>query len=174
MGNSPSPAPLAPFRFFADSVDFLEDASVNLLIAVALNWPPKWRARTGIVLAAIMILPAIALVWTAWRKFQAPVAPEASLLSVTGFAALAVNSTCAFILAKVRRHKGSLMKAAFLSARNEAIANVAIIAAGIVTVFWGTAWPDLVVGVGIAAIILEQRKRSWKRRWASTTPLMCE
>lgn len=30
---------------FADSVDFLEDASVNLLIAVALGWSATGRAR---------------------------------------------------------------------------------------------------------------------------------
>jgi Co/Zn/Cd efflux system component len=32
---------------FADSIDFLEDASVNLLIAAALTWSPARRARVG-------------------------------------------------------------------------------------------------------------------------------
>lgn len=137
---------------FADSVDFLEDTSVNLLIAVALGWSRKWRARTGMALAAIILIPAIALIWTAWQKFHAPVAPDAPVLSITGLGALIVNSTCAFILASVRQHKGSLTKAAFLSARNDALANIAIIAAGIVTIFWRTAWPDLIVGIGIAAM----------------------
>jgi Co/Zn/Cd efflux system component len=73
-------------------------------------------------------------------------------LSLTGFGALVVNSTCALMLARVRRHRGSLTKAAFLSARNDAFANIAIIAAGAVTLFWPTAWPDLVVGIGIAAM----------------------
>jgi Co/Zn/Cd efflux system component len=137
---------------FADSIDFLEDTSVNLLVAVALGWPPKWRARTGVALAGVLLVPAAALVWTAWRKVHTPVAPEASLLSLTGFGALVVNSTCALMLARVRRHRGSLTKAAFLSARNDAFANIAIIAAGAVTLFWPTAWPDLVVGIGIAAM----------------------
>ena len=44
----------------ADSVDFLEDASVNCLIAVGLGWPIKARARLGMVLAAILLLPALA------------------------------------------------------------------------------------------------------------------
>ena len=32
---------------FADSIDFLEDASVNLLIAFALGWSARQRARAG-------------------------------------------------------------------------------------------------------------------------------
>ena len=60
------------------------------------------------------------------------------------------------MLARYRDHSGSLTKAAFLSARNDAIANVAIIAAGFVTAFlWRSAWPDLIVGVGIGALNID-------------------
>ena len=38
---------------FADSVDFLEDASINLLIALALGWAATSRARVGMALAKI-------------------------------------------------------------------------------------------------------------------------
>ena len=38
---------------FADSIDFLEDASVNLLILLALGFGPGARARVGMALAAI-------------------------------------------------------------------------------------------------------------------------
>src|SRR4051794_11228795 len=41
---------------FADSVDFLEDAAVNLLIAVALGWSPKQRAKVGMLLAGILLV----------------------------------------------------------------------------------------------------------------------
>ena len=40
---------------FADSVDFLEDASVNILIAVALGWSAANRARLGMALSLIHI-----------------------------------------------------------------------------------------------------------------------
>ena len=47
---------------------------------------------------------------------------------------------------------GSLTRAAFLSARNDALANVAIVATGLITAFlWRSAWPDVVVGLAIAA-----------------------
>ena len=53
---------------FADSVDFLEDASVNLLILSALGWSARNRARVGMVLAAILLVPGIATLWTAWAS----------------------------------------------------------------------------------------------------------
>jgi Co/Zn/Cd efflux system component len=43
---------------FADSVDFLEDASVNFLIAMALGWNATNRARLGMALASILLIPA--------------------------------------------------------------------------------------------------------------------
>lgn len=51
-------------------------------------------------------------------------------LGLAGLGALAVNVCCAYMLAAYRHHSGSLTKAAFLSARNDALANIAIIAAG--------------------------------------------
>jgi Co/Zn/Cd efflux system component len=104
-------------------------------------------------LAMILLLPGLATVRTAWGKFREPVAPDAAALSLAGAGALAVNLTCAFALARYRHHGGSLTRAAFLSARNDALANVAIVAAGATTAFlWRSAWPDLVVGIAIAAL----------------------
>ena len=45
---------------FADSVDFLEDASINLLIAVGLGWSAQNRARLGMVLAGVILVPVAA------------------------------------------------------------------------------------------------------------------
>jgi Co/Zn/Cd efflux system component len=160
---------------FADSIDFLEDASVNLLILLALGWAAAARARLGMVLAAILLAPGVATLWTAWSKFNDPVAPDAFALSGTGLGALAVNLTCAMLLARHRHAGGSLSKAAFLSARNDAFANLAIIAAGLVTAWlWRSAWPDLIVGLGIALMNDDAAREVWdaarKERRAAGLP----
>lgn len=54
--------------------------------------------------------------------------------------------------------------AAFLSARNNAIANVAIIAAGVVTLFWPSGWSDLIVGLGIAIINIDAAMEVWEAK----------
>ena len=148
---------------FADSLDFLEDASVNLLIAVALGWGARSRARLGIVLALILLAPAIAGLWTAWQKLMTLAPPAALPLTLTGLGALAVNLSCALMLARFRNHSGSLTRAAFLSARNDVIANIAIIAAGAVTAYlWRSAWPDLIVGAGIATMNADAAREVWE------------
>jgi Co/Zn/Cd efflux system component len=53
---------------FADSVDFLEDASLNLLILMALGWSARARARVGMLLAGILLVPGLATLWTAGRS----------------------------------------------------------------------------------------------------------
>jgi Co/Zn/Cd efflux system component len=148
---------------FADSIDFLEDTSVNLLILVGLAWPPRWRARLGMALALILLVPGLATLVAAWNKLELPSAPGPLPLSLAGFGALVVNLSCAFMLAGVRRNRGSLLTAAFLSARNDAIANIAIIVAGLVTAFvWLSAWPDLIVGLGIAALNANAAREVWE------------
>ena len=155
-------AAIGSVSLFADSVDFLEDASVNLLIAFALGWTARNRARLGMVLAGILLVPGIATIWTAWAKFSEPSVPAPIPLSATGVGALAVNLSCAFMLARYRHHSGSLSRAAFLSARNDAIANVAIIVAGLVTaILWHSVWPDLVVGIGIACMNMDAAREIW-------------
>jgi len=137
---------------FADSIDFLEDAAVNLLIAVGLGWSVAARGRLGAVLALLILVPGIATLWTAWSKFLAPVPPEPVLLTVAGLGAMVVNGTCALLLARIRSDGGSLTRAAFLSARNDVIANAAIVLAGFATAATLSAWPDLLVGLGIALL----------------------
>lgn len=147
---------------FADSIDFLEDTSINLLILLALGWSVRNRARVGMLMAGLVMVPGAALLWTAWQKFHSFTPPDADLLSATGLGALCVNLGCALLLANYRHHSGSLTRAAFLSARNDALANVAIIAAGLVTMFWWSAWPDLVVGVAVAILNADAAREIWE------------
>lgn len=147
---------------FADSVDFLEDASVNFLILIALGWSAAKRARVGMVLAAILLVPGLAVLWTAWQKFSMPVPPAPIPLSIAGAGAFAVNLLCALMLTRYRKHAGSLAKAAFLSARNDVLANIAIVGAGLSTIYIRSAWPDLIVGLGIALMNAGAAKEVWE------------
>jgi Co/Zn/Cd efflux system component len=145
---------------FADSIDFLEDASINALIALALGWSVRRRAALGSLLALILLVPGSRR--SSRRGRLQPGRPDAALLGATGVGARVVNLACALLLARVRAHAGSLSKAAFLSARNDAVANVAIIVAGGATLVTGNAWPDLIVGLGIAALNAGAARDVWR------------
>jgi Co/Zn/Cd efflux system component len=147
---------------FADSIDFLEDTAVNVLILLALDWSARSRARMGMALSGVLLVPGVATLWTAWRKFAVPVAPSPLPLSLAGAGALAVNLSCAIMLARYRQHSGSLTRATFLSARNDVLANVAIVAAGLVTAYTRSVWPDLIVGLGIALMNADAAKEIYQ------------
>jgi len=140
---------------FADSIDFLEDTAVNVLILLALGRSAHGRARIATMLAVLLLIPGVSTLWAAYQRFTLPTTPDAALLSATAVGALVVNLWCAFLLARFRSHQGSLSRAAFLSARNDAVGNVAIVLAGFVTAVTFSPWPDLVVGLGIFAMNLD-------------------
>lgn len=147
---------------FADSIDFLEDTSLNLLILLAAGRSLLTRSRVGRILAVLILIPTISVLWTAWIKFNAPAAPEIGLLSGTGLGALVVNFGCALLLIGYRHHHGSLTRAAFLSARNDVFANVAIILTGLITVFLRSGWPDLITGLAITGLNADAAGKVWK------------
>lgn len=136
----------------ADSLDFLEDAALNLLIFAGLGWSLRNRARLGTAMAGILMVPALATAYAAYAKFSDLTPPAPIPLTLTGLGALGVNLTCAAMLARHRAGAGSLTRAAYLSARNDAYANLAIIAAGLATLFYPSPWPDLIAAAGIAIL----------------------
>lgn len=146
---------------FADSADFFEDASVNFLIFIALAWSAKQRSCVGMVLAGVLLLPALAFLWALWGKINAPIPPSSIPLGLTGIGALIINVSCALMLSRFRASGGSLLKAAFLSARNDVLANIAIIVASLVTALHASVWPDVIVGIGIAFLNIDAAKEVW-------------
>lgn len=78
---------------------------------------------------------------TAWQKLNMPVAPSPWPLSLTGAGALVVNVSCALMLVRFRHDGGSLTKTAFL---------------------WHSGWPDLIVGLGIAAMNADAAHEVWE------------
>ncbi|MCC6201605.1 MAG: cation transporter [Gammaproteobacteria bacterium] len=147
---------------FADSVDFIEDASVNFLIFTALAWSARQRVRVGMLLSGVLLLPAMATLWALWNKLNVPVPPEPVRLSITGLGAMLVNLSCALMLARYRQQGGSLTKAAFLSARNDVLANIAIVGAALLTALHPSVWPDVVVGFGIAWMNADAASEVWQ------------
>lgn len=147
---------------FADSVDFLEDTAVNLLIFLALGLPLAKRALAGKAMALIICVPAIAAIVQAVAKFGGPEPPDVLSLIVTAGGAIVVNAVCAWLLAGFRHEGGSLTKAAFLAARNDVYANAAIIAMGLVTHLTLSGWPDIVLGLLIVALNLTAAKEVWE------------
>jgi Co/Zn/Cd efflux system component len=146
----------------ADSVDFLEDTAINLLIFVALGWPLAKRAAMGKAMAVVILGPAAVATWEAIQRFSDPVPPDVSPVVLASLGAIAINGTSAWLLVRVRHIGGSLSRAAFLSARNDVLVNVAIIAMAVITLWTTSGWPDLILGCFIILLALHAAYEVWE------------
>ncbi|MBG6218873.1 Co/Zn/Cd efflux system component [Arthrobacter sp. CAN_A6] len=147
---------------FADSVDFLEDTAINVLIFLALGWSLRQQSRAGKIMALIILLPAAAAAWQAISKFGNPTPPDPLALILTAGGAAVINLTCSILLARFRHHGSSMATAAFLSARNDVVINLAIIAMGLITAWTSSGWPDLVLGLIIVGLNFGAAKEVWE------------
>ena len=79
--------------------------------------------------------------------------PSALVIEAVAFVALLGNATC---LALLWRHRGDdiNMRSVWLCSRNDIIANVSVLGAGVGVWLAASQWPDIVVGVAIAALFL--------------------
>lgn len=146
----------------ADSVDFLEDTSINLLIFVALGWPLARRAVLGKAMALVILGPAAVAGWQAVQRFSDPSAPDVLPVVLASVGAIAINGTSAWLLAGVRHRGGSLSSAAFLSARNDVLVNVSIIVMAVITLWTDSGWPDPILGCVIIVLALHAAWEVWE------------
>lgn len=158
---------------FADAADFLEDFLINGLVLTAMSWSVAGRRKASVGLAGLILIPALAALGTAVWKVITGDAPEPFTLSATAVFAMGINLVCALLLMRLRGGN-ALMRGAWLAARNDVLANLLILAAGIVTIFWATVWPDVVVGVIIGLINLGAAKEVYEQAQAEDPELEME
>jgi len=151
----------------------MEDTSVNFLILIALRWSARQRSHVGMVLAAILLIPSLATLWTAWGEVFASCATRTAPAHSNWSGGHGREPYLRAHACRLRHSGGSLTRAAFLSARNDVLANVAIVGAGVVTAYSLSAWPDLVVGLGIFLLNLDAAREVYiaaRRERASAAP----
>ena len=148
---------------FADSIDFLEDAFTNFLILIGLYLTLQNRIRLGYLLIGIIFIPSLFTLIFAINQFINPIVTNGYSLSLYAFGALIINIFCAFLMAKFKQADNSLLITAFYSARNDALANIAMIIAGVITLYTTSYYPDLIVGILIFLLNLDASKAIYEQ-----------
>ena len=136
----------------ADSLDMLADALVYSIALYAVGRghstkiaAARWSGIFQISLACGLFLDIV-------RRTIFGSEPESWLMSGMGLVALAANITCLAILSK-HREGGVHMRASWIFSKNDVIANLGVILAGVLIHFSGGRWPDLVIGILITSIV---------------------
>lgn len=147
----------------ADAADFLEDFLINALVVAALGWSVSSRRKASYGLAALILIPAVAAISMAVLHLIRQEQPEPITMSATATCAMVLNVVCATILIRLRDRDSALTTGAWLAARNDVLANVLVLAAGVVTLVYPAVWPDVACGLVIGFINLTAAKEVFEQ-----------
>ena len=137
----------------ADALDFFGDA-VNYGVSLAvLGMALAWRARASLLKSLSMALFGVWVLGRALLHLATGVVPEPMTMGVVGTAALAVNIGVALLLYRYREGDSN-MRSVWLCTRNDALGNLAVLAAALGVFGTGAGWPDLIVATVMALLAL--------------------
>ena len=149
----------------ADALDFLGDTVTYGLSLAVIG--ASLRVRAGAALFKGLSLSAMAIWVFGSTVYQTLIlgVPAAEVMGVIGFLALAANLLSVFLLRHYKDGDANV-RSVWLCSRNDAIGNVAVMAAALGV--WGTstAWPDLFVAAVMAGIFLSSSMQILRQAWA--------
>lgn len=135
----------------ADALDFLGDAANYAISLGVAGLALKWRARAALAKGASLLLLGLWVIgYTIWMALAGAL-PEAETMGVIGVLALVANIACALMLWRYRGGDAN-RQSVWICSRNDAIGNVAVVAAAAGVFGTGSAWPDLLVAAVMAAL----------------------
>lgn len=131
----------------------LGDAFVYGFTLYVLERSERERTYAALAKGIVMAAFGVYVVWEAVVKTFLPSLPAANIMTGIALLALAGNAFCFWLL---YRHRGDdlNMRSTWLCSRNDLFANAAVIVAALLVLATRSIWPDVLVGVGIAAIFL--------------------
>jgi len=135
----------------ADSVDMLGDAIVYGVSLYAIDRGAIWQGRAALLKGSLMAAFGVGVLVQVILKSLHNVVPSAEVIGVVGVVALAANAVCLLLL---WRHRGDdiNMRSAWLCSRNDVIGNVGVLMAAAGVSLSGSAWPDILIGLLVAAL----------------------
>lgn len=136
-----------------DSLDMFGDASVYALTLFVLHRSVRARAGAALVKGGFMLLFGVLVVADALHKLILQEVPSADWMGAIGTLALIANGYC-FALLYSHRSDDLNMRSTWLCSRNDLLANSSVIIAAGMVVLTGSLWPDVLVGLAIAALFL--------------------
>lgn len=136
-----------------DSLDMLGDASVYALTLFVLHRGVRMRAGAALAKGAFMLLFGLVVIGDAVYKLYVGEVPAAGWMGAIGLVALIANGVCFFLL-YAHRSDDLNMRSTWLCSRNDLMANSSVIVAAGLVGLTGSLWPDVLVGLAIAALFL--------------------
>ena len=136
-----------------DSLDMLGDALVYGFSLYVVSRNDAWKAGSAFIKGLVMAFFGVFVLGAAVYHLLYPEIPRFEAIGLIGLLALTANGICLLMLWK-HRAEDINMRSVWLCSRNDIIANVSVLVAALGVWATHSQWPDLLVGVGIAALFL--------------------
>lgn len=137
----------------ADALDFLGDSWSYAVSLAVLGMGVRARATAALAKGATMGLFGLWVIWAGIDHLLTGNVPAAAVMGPVAVAALAANVAVTVLLFRYRGGDAN-MRSIWLCSRNDALANVAVLAAAGGVAATGAGWPDILVAAGIAGLNL--------------------
>lgn len=135
----------------ADAMDFLGDAANYAISLGVAGLALRWRARAAYAKGAGLVVLGVWVISSMlWHAFTGTL-PAAEVMGIVGFLALAANGAVALMLYRFRTGDAN-MRSVWICSRNDAIGNLAVLAAAAGVFGTGTGWPDVIVAAIMASL----------------------
>lgn len=141
----------------SDSLDMLADACVYGLALYAVGKASHMKLRLAHLSGWFQLILALGVLFEVFRRFIVGSEPESTLMMSFGLLALIANVACVMLLFK-NKDGGAHMKATWIFSTNDVIANIGVIIAGFLVYLSQSPYPDLLIGLIIALIVINGAK----------------
>lgn len=135
----------------ANALDNASDAIVYVLSLVALGRGHDWKVNAARFSGVMLLVFAVGVLVDVGRRALYGSEPIGGAMMAMATVAAVVNIAC-YLLLKRLENKDVNLRAATTFSLNDFAANGGIIVGGALVWWTGSRWPDLVVGVAVAAI----------------------
>jgi cation diffusion facilitator family transporter len=138
----------------ANGLDNASDALVYVISLVALTRTGAWKRAAARVSGTLLLIFAAGVLLDAGRRYligSEPLGPNMIAMAVIG---AVVNGICLWLLKRLEEPDVNL-RAATTFSFNDFVSNGGIVVAGVIVLWTGQNWPDLVVGAAVAAIAIK-------------------
>ena len=137
----------------ADSMDMLADAIVYIIGLYAVGKTLQVKANAALVSGYFQGVLGLLILVDIVRRIIQGSEPVSALMMIMGVFALIANMIC---LVLIHKHKeGDVhMRASWIFSANDVVANLGVIISGVLVWWLGSRWPDIIIGLVIAAVIL--------------------
>jgi len=137
----------------ADSLDMLADATVYAIGLYAVGRSLLVKAKAAHISGVFQIVLGLGVLFDIVRRAFVGSEPESVMMIAVGAVALIANVVCLVLIYKHRQGEVH-MRASWVFSKNDVIANLGVITGGLLVAYTGSSYPDLIIGLLIAAIVV--------------------